>query len=325
MVCAFILYFGHQCNGTLTIVHAMLSILTDEFQYRKHETMYTNLVRASCFVRGVEYVPSLKDAGAGPENRFKPSNTQIFDEEEVLRVVGRMRTIFDDFSNIMKNTCEVSKKQNKTKEMMLNHHNLSVALAREIDGVREFQAAQIISFAALVGLLPLEFYVNIPMHLGGGPGRFMMEHVNWSSISERYAGKHDNIKVITWSAETVDEMTDLFGSQFTSNLLENGSCIIGRGTDKHDLHFLLPWTKGELTKSFEWHHQLEFRVVPSIMNKWELVAFDGNKKVVFLSSNNPCVLQESTNSGNGVCHMIHQDLFLSAFTGSHIYEKGLST
>jgi hypothetical protein len=297
----------------------MLSILTDDYQYRKHETMYTNLVRASCHVRGVVYVPSLKDAGAGPENRFQPSNTQIFDEKEVVRVVSRMRTIFDNYSNIMRSTCEVTTKADKRKEMMLNHHNLSVALAREIDGIREFRGNQIISLAALVGLLPLEFYVNIPMHLGGGPGNFMREHMNWSIISDKYAGKHDSIKIITWSAETVDKMNDLFGSQFTSNLLENASCIIGRKTDKHDLHFVLPWTKGNLTNCFKWHHQLEFRVVPSIKNKWELIAFDGIKKVVFLSTDNPCVLQEST--GNGVYRRIHHELFLGAFAESHIIQK----
>ena len=116
----------------------------------------------------------------------------------------------------------------------------------------------------------------------------MTKEMNKQRTKHQCVGDTNKIKIIDWTAKIMKETNDLLCKEWTPNLLENTLCIIAWGTNKKDVHYkLLPWLTGEQ------HHQLEFRVIGNKKRQWELVAFDGDQKHLFLSGEKkPTVLNK---------------------------------
>ena len=67
--------------------------------------------------------------------------------------------------------------------------------------------------------------------------------------------------IIEWNATILDSLAKMFGRDFTPNVLENLTCILGRKKDKvYDIHFMLPRctiNNKELSKP---HLEIPFKV-----------------------------------------------------------------
>jgi hypothetical protein len=270
------LFFGHQCNTTLNIVTAMLYIIEDHTLSRhsvlKKQSFYTQLAHTCQILKKIPSSSLCQDIGSGRNARHQPSNNTVYTEEDVLRYVFFLNMKFEEYSE----------RSNALPSHMSREHfclflSLKQTLENELPGVGNLRASHIILLASLVGLLPLSFYVYVPMHLHGGPGTFMKEDMCWNSNNtyRHYQKKDDSI--VHWTFDTMKELHVLFTTEFTPNMYENASCILGRKSRRYDTHYYLPWyDKGSKQLTIP-KMQLHFRVNGKRNNDWEVEAFDGCK------------------------------------------------
>ena len=286
-VLMFILFFAHQCNTTVTIVNAMVAIMSGDFKISKSETFYRNLCRACCECRGLAFNERLKDVGAGIENRHSPSSATVLSEKEA--------TLYCDFlkDSFLRTTKEISAiSKHDTGANLLCNYNLCAVIKKKIRNIGPIRSMHLVSLAALVGQVPLAIYTHTPMHNSGGPGVFLNEQMGWELTRHLYREKNDDVKLIGWTASLMKDMCDNFGPEWTPNFLENAACIICRRKKKKDVHYLLPWISIE--SGYEkYHHQLEFRVFGNKKREWDLICFDGKSKHIILSMTKPSVLKFS--------------------------------
>jgi hypothetical protein len=138
----------------------------------------------------------------------------------------------------------------------------------------------VIQLCALFGLISLNFYTFLPMHMsGGGPEKFMTSLMGWD--------KSDDQNLLAWNVKTVNEIQMLFNKEFTYNMFENCSCEIGRLYTPHDVFFELPkldydtsTTTAQVSKSKSL--QMFFRIDGNRNNEWSLQAYAGGKKKVII-------------------------------------------
>ena len=95
-----------------------------------------------------------------------------------------------------------------------------------IKGIGDVRSTTMINFASLLGILPLDYYVYIPMHLTGGPGKFLKNEMSWDLVVSSIPGGTISEKLCEWTNRELKEMQELFTSELFPNMYENGSCII---------------------------------------------------------------------------------------------------
>ena len=146
------------------------------------------------------------------------------------------------------------------------------------NGIGQFRTGHLIQLSALLGLLPLDFYVYVPLHTNGGTGNFinkyMMTGVNAVSATTQQPSIDD--KMILFTDSEMKRLQSLFNNNFTGNMLENTACIIGRTMKKKDVFYYLPWydpVKKELTNANSL--QLMFYITCPRGYEYVLMANDG--------------------------------------------------
>ena len=235
----FCLFLSHQCNGQITIVSALYLLVHDEIQSTFNlgkGTLYRQLAR-KCVTLDKRKTLEGSDLGSGQKPRFQPSDNKLYSDKQVKDATQKLKSIFAKYRNDLSDMGVRS---------TLNILRLSETLLRDVcgftiqgvksNGIGPVRGTHLIQISSLLGILPLAFYSYIPMHLGGGPEIFM---TNWSSLGS--TGKVNKESIIEWNATILDSLAKIFGRDFTSNFLENLTCILGRKKDKvYDIHFMLP-------------------------------------------------------------------------------------
>jgi hypothetical protein len=275
-----VLFFAHQCNSTVTIVGAMKIILNSTTRNENHKHLYFHLATLCCKLR--EKAEAVKDVGSGEYNRHQPSSTTLFTEGEINKAIMSMKQLYAMYELKLKDV-----KTNKLRNMLQLFDSLQKELISEIMGLGAMRSMHMILLSSLVGLLPLEYYVNVPMHMSGGPKTFLTEMMNYSSFkhSEKDTTKKD--KLLAWTVTEIKVLQELFTKEFTPNMFENVSCMIGRKSQKYDVFYFLPWYDIDKKSMTCDNIQLCFRVNGKKTGNWVLEAFDGNNIYTFLSSRNP--------------------------------------
>ena len=156
-----------------------------------------------------------------------------------------------------------------------------------IMGIGDVRSMTMINFASLLGILPLDYYVYVPMHLSGGPGKFLKNEMSWDLVVSSIPGETISEKLCEWTNRELKEMQELFTSELFPNMYENGSCIISRGIIRDDPYFMLPWYDCNSKKVTEPKFQLCFRVIGHKRNTFELEVFDGCSRHIIISSLSP--------------------------------------
>lgn len=270
----YILFFGHQCNTTVTIVTAMLHLLEDDISITTKLSFYTRLVLCCQSLKNLPSSSSCKDVGCGRHPRHQPSNNTVYPEEDVLSYVFYLNMKFDEYtqrSNALPSSM--------TYEHFILFLSLQQAIETELPGVGHLRATHIILLGSLLGLLPLTFYVYVPMHLHGGPGKFLKEDMGWNNNNNSNSNSK-NDTMIHWTIDTMKELHALFTTEFTPNMYENASCILGRNSTKYDIHYYLPWYDVESHKLTDPKMQLYFRVNGKRNNNWQVEAYDGYRTII---------------------------------------------
>ena len=165
----------------------------------------------------------------------------------------------------------------------IKHHmklfsDLAIDISHMIPGIGIVKAGTLISLASLTGFLQLGYYVNHPIHNQGGPKMFISRDMGFKAASNPEL-------LLNWNVEITEKYRTLFNNELTPNMLENASCILGRGKKGKDLFYFLPWYDRQNQTFTKDNFQLCFRVVGERLHNWQLVAFDGVNNVVVISKN----------------------------------------
>lgn len=115
--------------------------------------------------------------------------------------------------------------------------------------------------------------------MSGGTGKFMSEELGYdksSSYLQQYASD------LTF-------LQQIYGINFTSNMFENMTCILGRGKEVYDLFYYLPWVSSDLknnkpTITNDTNIQLTFRINVKSIKNIELLCRSNKKDSTVLST-----------------------------------------
>ena len=234
------------------------------------------------------------DVGSGIHPRFMVSRTKPFSTEKVDEYVEMLLLLCNQMNDRMKGS--------KTDLESLHLVQYFATRCQEIPGIGPLKGQMMIQLCALFGLVPLEYYTFLPIHLNGGPGTFMMEEMGWDRDEDK--------NLLEWNAKIVSEMQSLYNKEFTYNMFENAACEISRLQPPDDLHFAIPsvsediMEKNKLSLDFESRRlQFYFRVDGNRNNSWRLQMFAGgkNKINVFPQRNGkgPFVMEWTKAKSNG--------------------------
>ena len=265
-----ILFFSHQCNSTVTFVTAMINVLKSNKLHRNTNLSYYSLLCSEC--RRLRNTPeATSDLGSGKFNRHQTTCSTAFSETQVLSVIETIKKVLFCYTDNMKKT----KKNDMTSKMIL-YNKLEAYLTKNIAGIGPLRATTLISLLSLTGFLPLEYYVNLPIHNSGGPATFMKEKMKLEPAN--------NQQILDWNVNFCQDLQEHFTTEFTPNMLENAACIISRKLVKYDVFYFLPWYCKRIRKFTCSKIQLCFRLVGQQTNSWKLKVFDGIKLHSLLST-----------------------------------------
>ena len=280
----------------------------------KETTLYTRL----CIVcNKLNCCPGkTTDVGSGRHARFQPTNNTIYSDESVSEMVHDMNIILSHYRNLMmklnQNRSDRTNFQEKftlynrllqefdnPQTSMLFRNKLSRTLFYK--GLSTVRINHLISFAALLGLIPIDYYVCSPLHNSGGVGAFM---------------KNNNKKseVMMWNIQIITKLREIFGNRMTPNMLENMLCIIARKKTRNDVYFMLPYiNKSSKEIVVGSKIQLFFRINGHVKNIWNLELFNGKNVHTLFSSEYPIldrIIYEREGDGKlctEKCHQVDKD------------------
>ena len=98
----------------------------------------------------------------------------------------------------------------------------------KIVGIGPVRSSHIIQLSSLLGLIPIQMYVYLPIHRNyknGGPSKFVLNELGWS-----FKDISDHNFLVLYEKELL-HLQDLFNINFTSNMFENLSCILGQSKE----------------------------------------------------------------------------------------------
>lgn len=291
-VLSFALFYAHQCTGTCTIVPAMVVICEDNYIWKnpmhRAGSLYLELARVCIDLRNLP-VGKLKDVGASKIPRIQTSSSTLYTREQLQSITFLSNEIFASYRVYMGNT-----KTNDLYSKLKLYNDLKDLLKMQEDakknklfkGLLTVRLDHFVSLSSLLGLLPLDYYVNVPMHLSGGPGCFMTDDVDFASQEKDIQGHTKEEKLLNWNCSIMKEMENIYTRDFTPNMLENTSCIIGRGDKKRDVFYFLPrFCSAKIVHVNQM--QLCFRVEGYGCKDWCIEAYNGDKLIIFSSNSQP--------------------------------------
>ena len=277
-----VLFFNHQCSGTITFTSALLNIILQ--RWKKNNcgmSLYKRLVIECCNVRNIKFSAHLSDIGHGMYPRHQPSNQKIYSEEEVTTHVEKLNSILSKYRKLMLLTTSNTSDSKSYYQLFQNLHN---DISKTLPGFGALRSMHLIHLCSLIGLIQLEFYIFTPMHNKGGPGEYLYNYLNFKEELDHHEGSNIKDCLINWTCSEMRELQKHFTEQYTPNMNENVACIIGRSIPKHDIFYFLPRYDNNTNKFTENNIQLMFRINGYRSNQWTLEVNNGNDTTVKLHS-----------------------------------------
>ena len=284
-VFCYVLFFAHQCNTTTTIVVAMIEISNNDYKKSKGLNLYEELCQVCARLKNKQQTTNtenMRDLGSGEHPRFQTTNNKIYNKNEINKSLTRMNDLF----------CKARKQMNDIKNrsnnrLMLDLHqklkNNIISDMNNLKGIGGVRANHLICLSSLLGLLPIEFYINVPVHLDGGTGVctkqiLKTEHSNLLNNKQK---RRDYLQqnLSDWNTEIVKTFGVLFNKDITPNIIENTLCIMGRRIPRVDVFYYLPYVQentGMVVNDGK-RIQLCFRVNGNRLNDWNIECNTGRE------------------------------------------------
>ena len=323
-VFSMVLFFCHQCNGTHTFVTAMMMLIhkqkDDMNNMTTSRTLYNVLCEICSSINDKPFnISTSKDVGSSIYNRFQTSNSGIYKDKDVLKCFEKMNYLFMTYTKKMSS---IRDRHNVLQKLQL-YVELKTEIAKDdtFAGFKTVRVDHFICMSSLIGLLPLDYYVNVPMHMSGGPREFLIRSMNIENQLSNLEGDTIDEKLCRWTDQKMKELNRHYSKELTPNMIENCSCIIGRGRPKRDVFYCLPWYDHKLDKiSYTSHIQLMFKLEGFNTNSWHIEVYDGFHLHIFASSTNPLLNKLSFHKStegyikDEVCHLLDKDWLQQLYT-----------
>ena len=240
----YVLFFAHQCNTTTTIISAMCHITSECYEHtrecKKYKSFYTELSDVCRSLKGSS--DKLSDTGSGKHPRFQPTNNHIYDDETIECLIHKMNNTFSVYHNkmIVLNSMKTSySTRTKLKFRLFNDLVNKFDNKRQslnFKGLSSIRIYHLISLASLLNMLPLDYYVYMPIHFNGGVKSFLQDQIG----DKRSLKRSLQEELISWNVNTIVQLQSSFNKSLTLNMLENMLYIIGRKKDRKDIFYVLP-------------------------------------------------------------------------------------
>lgn len=226
----YVLFFGHQTGSTPVLGSAMDRLIQDFHSVKKLNTsnkkasLYTLLVNTCRKMKDNE---STKDVAHGIFQRYSPTNIAVFEEEKIIeKFVKFIRKAIDKANSAMR---KVSSKEKHVdgilKRLQIVQDFLNVL--QQINSIGPVRSMHMMQLLSLIGLLDLSFYVYTPLHMSGGPAKFLVNEL----------GKENNMseqEVLAYNAVLLQDCRQTFNNEARSDVLEQTFCYSSRGVLKQD-------------------------------------------------------------------------------------------
>ena len=293
MVFSFVLFFAHQCNSTISLVSAMIYLMKSMLPDTPFEEDISLYSKLSNVFTMFDYNQQLKKmVSSSRHSHHQSDNLTRYTEEEVFQYIHFLNKTFAKFSSSMKNI-----RKQLTIERFQLFNQLKSSIIHELPGFDESRATDMILVSSLVGLLPLDYYINLPMHLFQANGQFMSREMNWNTSSG---------DIMMWSLSTIKCLQTHFTNKLTPNMFERATNILGRSDEsqQYDIHFYFPWYNSVSNQFTAPKMQFYFRMNGLCNNDWKLEVFNGSA-IVTLQSSQYSVIVYSKNPNNMIANRSH--------------------
>ena len=287
----YILFFSHQCNTTPLFCSASDRLARSFKLIRKmrknNKTLYSILVETCNEIVGDQDTNKTSDIGCrGKHPRFSAAAAYYYEEKVVKENISKLNNLFQ---SSMKQFNNMKLKQ-RSKEGVCQYIQCTQQLITDISkaffGFGTLKAMHLVQLSSLIGLIPLEYYIYIPLHFGGGTGRFLSEGFGLTKSNCTLE------ELNQFNAEMLFNLRGIFNNELTSSMLEQCMCMSARSNLKKDHWLTIPsyengkliedgskFTKGE----FEGETlQKYYRVNGSKAFKWKLESFNGITRSLIL-------------------------------------------
>jgi len=256
----------------------MLQIIK-KFNERVSWSMYRMLTKV-CLKLNPEKNSLDKDVGCGKYNRHQTTASTLLSRKEVKEAINVMKLNFKLYGERM-----IGQKRQGLRNKLQLFYDLQQVLITNIPGIAQMRSMHLILLSSLVGILPLEFYINVPMHHSEGPRKFLELEMDYNNYKHSQNDMSKIEKLLTWTTNELNELQHLFTKNLTANMFENAACMISRSKKKVDVFYFMPWYNDQTSELTSDAMQLCFRVKREGTNTWNLEAFDGKNTFCFLSTN----------------------------------------
>ena len=162
----YVLFFSHQCTTTVTLICAMTFIC--EHEDIKPSCLYLKLAKVCCSLRNKTFTEDSSDTGSGEDPRFSTSNNKVYSQDYIHQCIITLNDLFTRHTGKMKLTY---KHDIETK--LCIHNDLKNVIANDnncFKGIKGVRSNHLICLSSLLGLIPVDFYIHVPLHLDGGTG-----------------------------------------------------------------------------------------------------------------------------------------------------------
>ena len=129
-VLMFILFFAHQCNTTVTIVNAMVAVMSGDYKVSESASFYRNLCKACCQCKGLTFNEQIKDVGSGIENCHRASLAPVLSEVEAELYCKLLKKMFKKATDDM-----LSLPKHDTRAVLLCHYNLFAEIRKRFRNI----------------------------------------------------------------------------------------------------------------------------------------------------------------------------------------------
>ena len=297
----YLLFFGHQCKSTQSIVTIMNYVLSDPslqpiLQNQKY-TFYSKLVTISKMLlkRGIQ----TNDIGGSGKHHRHATSHKCYSDSCISHYSQMLNKIFAHYSLRYK---EIKRNKSLIRERFVLFNNLNCCLEESLPGIDSHRIKHMVLCASLFGILPLDFYVYVPMHLNGSTGLFMRKQMNWNKTVMALNGRTIKDKVLNWSVTTTKILQRDFTSELTPKMIQHAIGMLGRNYRRYDIHYYLPWFDKKSKQLSKPNMQFHFRVNGYKKNDFQLEVFNGKDIVTLHGSNVPSVIEYSMRSTDGLIH-----------------------
>ena len=275
-----ILFFAHQCTTTSTLVTVLLQMITDSNNsYDTNSTLYNLLAQKCSSYDNITKYGNDNEPDTYLKEEFSGSNTLT--SSEVVQYQTSMNLLFAKARSRML-LLKQNNKEEKLKLFNWVQKSLCISCPR-LNSIDGNQASVIIQVSALIGMLPLDYYTNIPICCNRESLYFIEKYFGISNMTY-WKDIQKQEYLIHLTQEEMLSLQDIFTNEYTANMNNNLISIISRDELRSDIFYFLPWMLPNGISLTEPKLQLMFRICGKRKDLWTLEAFDGISTTAFLSN-----------------------------------------